>query len=96
MRSAKTVMLCWNPDSDQVALIDLADPYNLSKEYSRKTFAYFSGFRKCSFEKRKAQLFIEAMHLIIRDGCSPEAVHKALLELEEYRDGLACDMPGNV
>ena len=39
-------------------------------------------------------MFIEAIHLIIRDKVDPVAVHNALLELDEYRDGLSSDMPG--
>jgi hypothetical protein len=89
MRSAKTTILCWNPDSDEVALFAWPDTNQLSRHYKRTSLACFSGFSESSFEKRKAQIFIEAMHLIIRDGCSPAAVHNALLGLKEYRDGLA-------
>ena len=93
MKSAKTTMLCWNPHSDEVALFAWPDIQQLSRLYKRTSLACFTEFRKRNFEKRKAQIFIEAMHLIVRDGCSPAAVHKALLGLEEYQDGLAEDMP---
>lgn len=29
----------------------------------------------------------------VRDRCDPLAVHRALLALQEYRAGIACDMP---
>lgn len=50
---------------------------------------------KMTPEQIKTVCFVEAMHLIVRDGCDPLAVHKALLEVDEYRDGLAPDMPGS-
>lgn len=46
------------------------------------------------FEVRKCEVFIKAVHLIVRDGCDPGAVHQALLGLEEYEDGCSDDMPG--
>jgi len=39
-------------------------------------------------------VFVEAMHLIVRDRCDPQAVHRALLGLDEYRSGCSDDMPG--
>ena len=34
------------------------------------------------------------MHLIVRDECDPMAVHRAMMKIDEYRDGCAGDMPG--
>lgn len=62
-RSAKEVMLCWNPGG-------AAAP-----------------------ERLTAACFIESMHLIVRDGCDPMAVHRALLGVTEYRDRCAPNMP---
>jgi len=94
MMNAKKAMLCWNPDSADVAIYAWPDTYQLSRAYKRTSLACFSGFSESSFEQRKTQIFIDAMHLIIRDGCDPMAVHNALLVLSEYQDGLAEDMPG--
>lgn len=94
MKNATNAMLCWNINSSDVALVVWPDPANLSGNYQRTGLACWKEVRKSSFEVRKAQVFIEAMHLIVRDKCDPEAVHRALLGLEEYRDGLAEDMPG--
>ena len=49
---------------------------------------------KADFETRKALVFIQAVHMIVRDKCDPALVHRVLSELEEYRDGCADDMPG--
>lgn len=52
------------------------------------------GVPEASFEKRKMYVFINAMHMIVRDKCDPALVHRVLSELEEYQDGCADDMPG--
>ncbi len=49
---------------------------------------------KASFAQRQAMVFINAMHMIVRDKCDPSEVHRVLSELEEYEDGCADDMPG--
>ena len=91
--SSKDVMLCWTPRTRDVALIRWPDESGANRNYERSALACFSDFRKLSFEKRKAQIFIQALHLIVRDGCPSDAVHTALLGLEEYVDALADDMP---
>lgn len=93
-RSAKTVMLCWNTDSADVALVPWPDPKGLSCRYQRTSMACYSEVQHMTFEQLKTQCFIEAMHLIVRDGCDPQAVHRALLGVTEYADGCAPDMPG--
>lgn len=55
--------------------------------------ACYAKVRRMTPAARRAMVFIEAMHLIVRDKCDPIAVHKALLKLTEYRSGLADDMP---
>lgn len=41
----------------------------------------------------KCMVYIDAMHLIIRDKINPMAVHNAFLKIDEYREGLSSDMP---
>ena len=84
-------ILAWIPGTDDVKLV---------KPGEHVTPGYYTGLgcythiEAMNFEDRKKMIFIEAMHLIIRDKCNPDAVHKALLGLEEYRDGCSNDMPG--
>lgn len=92
--TAKTRMLCWNPGTDQVALAKWPDERGWSEPYLCTHLACWTHVRAASFEQRKAIVFQVAMTLIIRDGCDPQAVHRALLGLAEYRDGCAEDMPG--
>lgn len=87
-------MLCWNPESSDVAIIPWPDTTGQSKKYRMSGLAAYTHFQEMAFSRRKLMVFIEAMHLIIRDKCDPMAVHNALLELEEYEDGCSDDMPG--
>ena len=90
MKNATNTSLCWNPGTDQVALV----PHRRAHNYQCDHLACWGYVRGLSFEQRKQLIFIEAMVLIIRDKCDPTAVHRALLGLEEYRDGCPDDMPG--
>lgn len=91
--SAKEVILCWNSNSDEVAIVPFPDTDRLSKDYDFTALACYADMRYKSFEELKTIVFIEAMHLIVRDGCDPVAVHKALSAVKEYCDGCANDMP---
>jgi hypothetical protein len=83
--TADNIFLVYTPGTDQVALSDHDDP----RRWRRRLFGQeLSGM---DFEERKARVFIQAVHLIVRDRCDPLAVHRALLGLEEYQDGLAED-----
>lgn len=95
--TADRAILCWDPESAHVQVFEFPPPDG--------NWARWSGF-ECTaladdarihamdFEQRKQAVFIEALHLIVRDGCNPVAVHRALLNLKEYRAGCAPDMPG--
>ena len=96
MSNIKQVMVCWNPGTDQVQLVKWPDRAGIQDVYalSMSWGACNSYLHKLSFEVLKCEVFIQAMHMVVRDKVNPEAVHKALLGLEEYRDGCADDMPG--
>ena len=87
-------MLCWKPGTDQVALVPWPNTSDRQGRLPMSGLACYSSIHKMTFEERKARVFIEAMHLIVRDKCDPMAVHLALLPLEEYRAGCSADMPG--
>lgn len=91
--SAKEVMLCWNPGSDEVAIVKWPDKIGASEKYLMTGLACFLEIHDKKYDYIKQLVFIEAIHLIVRDKCDPMAVHNALLQVQEYRDGLACDMP---
>lgn len=89
---AKSGMLCWTPYTDKIKVVDWPDVTNQSDGYACTGLACYTDIQKSSFEKRKTIIFIEAMHLIIRDGMPPQKVHEALCVLDEYIDGLADDV----
>lgn len=86
-------ILCWDAESDRVKLVPWPDVVGESNEYDFSCLAPWTHVRQADFETRKKIVFIEAMHLIVRDKCDPLAVHSALLGLAEYRDGLSDDAP---
>lgn len=94
MKNATNQMLCWNPGSSDVALVPWPDYAGASDRFECTGLACNNAIREMTFEQRKTAVFIEAVHLIVRDGVEPKALHAALLALEEYKDGLAEDMPG--
>ena len=95
--TADKAILCWNPGTSKVRVFEFPPRdgnFGRWSNYEMTTLADNACFGNMTFEQRKAAVFIEAMHLIVRDKCDPTAVHRALLDLQEYRDGCACDMPG--
>jgi hypothetical protein len=92
MKDATNTVLLWNPKTKKVRLVDLHD-YKKPSGW-RSCLACNPEVRAANFEERKTQVFIEAMHLIIRDKIPANCVHNTLLELDEYSEGCALDMPG--
>lgn len=92
-------MICWIPETDDVMLFpwpDNNDKLGILERSTGKHYhtggACWAAIRKMTFEQRKTTVFIEAIHMIVRDKCDPMAVHFALCGLDEYRDGLADDV----
>ena len=52
--------------------------------------------KKNEFEVWKKQLFLEFVVLVVRDNVDPISLHKALMPLRQYRDGLPDDMLNHV
>jgi hypothetical protein len=86
--STKNAMLLWNPGPEgEVEVV----PWP-SNERRDLMYSALCGLGNASPIERKAMVFIEAMHLIVNWKCDPIKVHKALLNLEEYRDGCSDEM----
>lgn len=88
--NCKTAVLCWNPGTAEVALVRWGTGADLDR-FQMTGLAVYTNVHGLTFDQRKALVFIEAVHLIVRDRCDPRAVHRALLGLEEYQAGLAED-----
>jgi hypothetical protein len=81
-------MLCWKHDGSAVKLFPWPDTERISREYQMSSFACWAFVRKLSPKQRQLFALSEALRLIIYYRCDPEAVHEALLELQEYQDFL--------
>lgn len=88
-------MICWRPETGEMKLVTWPDKQGLSRGWSTHG-ACWHEIRHDSFHNRKCRVFIEAMHLIVRDGLDAKKLHEMLLALEEYRDGCSDDMPGDI
>lgn len=84
-------MICWDLGG-KVGTVSWPDNRGVSDAYQRTCGAAYFGGTKATFEQRKCRAFIDAMTLIVRDGCDPAEVHKAFLKIDEYVDGLPDDM----
>lgn len=92
IRNATNSMLCWNINSNDVRLVDWPDIDRESSAFLMSTLACYSEIRNASLEYRKTHVFVEFVHLVVRDGVDPVALHNVMMDLDEYRDGLADDM----
>jgi hypothetical protein len=91
--TAQTHTLYWQPGTDQLVVAQHGQgPRSLPGARWYCEGASNSEYQEATFEARKKLLFILAMHIIIRDKCPPEAVHKALRQFLEYRDGLSDEL----
>ena len=98
MKNLTNAMIYWKPNSADVRLVCWPlseDPDSLLVSldmFYRSTGACYLWMRKESFEGRRTNAFITALHMIVRDKCDPMAVHQALMGLEEYVSGCADDL----
>lgn len=90
MKDATNTMLCWNPGGE-VRLVPWPAE-GRARNLHMSALACWGHVRGADFRDRQIAVFAEAMAAIVRDGCSPNAVHQACLGLEEYRAAIAEDM----
>lgn len=90
---AKECMFAWNPNSNDIEIGPWPDSTGWSDKYRMTGGATYSHLRSMSKTELIGYMFIEAMHLIIRDKVDPIAVHNAFCQIDEYREGLAEDVP---
>ena len=82
-------MIYWSVDHVDVRLIKWPDNHNTFPDYS-SWGACNVEIQRAPFEFRKAALFINAYQILL-DGINPDLLHRVLMPLDEYRDGLADD-----
>ena len=89
----KECMIAWNPNSDQVMIGPHPDVTGWSNRYQSTAGACYSHVHSLNEEQRQLYVYVKAVHLIVRDGVDPNAVHKAFSQIEEYEDGFISDLP---
>lgn len=92
--NATTHMWCWTPGSGDVVVVPWPDRDGLSKGYRMSDGACWGHVREMEEAERQRYVLSGAMAMIVRDRCDPMGVHRAMLELFDYRDALASDVPG--
>lgn len=95
-RNCTNTMLLWCYQTKDVVLVDWPESRSNAAKYAayRSGLACYTKIRQANFESRKAMVFIDFAHLVVRDGIDPIKLHHLLLDIEEYRDGVSNDMPG--
>ena len=89
----KKCMFAWNSNSNEVEVGPWPDISGWSLKYTMTAGATWVHVRDLTHDQCIRYLYVEAMHLIVRDKVDPMAVHNAFYIIDEYRDGLAVDMP---
>jgi len=90
--SAMEYMLCWNAGSDEIELVKWPDYVGLSMRYDCSSLACDCKISGMTEKELTGYLFIEAMHIIVGDKVPQYAVHNCLMQLKEYRNGVASDL----
>lgn len=89
---SKDAMLCWSQFGG-VEVVQWPDVTGASNAYENTDLAAWTDYRKSSPKDRLLWIYIAAMTAMARDGVHPWAMHFALLQIEEYRETVADDMP---
>jgi hypothetical protein len=95
----KHAMIAWTPMQDRLAgtagRIVIIPYLNDDRDWFKyfgvtdSTGACWAQWEKWTKQQRLLKLYIEAWHIIARDGISPEAVHAAFMVIPEYRESLS-------
>jgi hypothetical protein len=92
-KSIKDCIICWNRDKNDIEVQDI-EFYKKSPRTHQSSWGGCNSeiFNEDDFDKRKALIFINAMHIIINYGVDAIAVHKALVAIDEYEHGCSDDL----
>jgi hypothetical protein len=67
-----------------------------AQRYKRDAGASFTDWRHRPSEQLKALVLAEFHALVVSDGMHPQAVHKAFLVIDEYREVISPDIMRNM
>lgn len=77
-----------------VAVVAWPDDAGLSRDFALVAGACSQSWRCASEADLLAQLFILFNTMVLRDGIHPLTAHMNLLDLDEYRASVACELLG--
>jgi hypothetical protein len=93
-------LVAWTPGTDQVRVGHLiqrgeGDWTNHPVHYRFTGGAAYTALRECEDKTlRDMMMFIEFHTIVVRDRVPAEAVHKAFLAIDEYRQRISPDIEG--
>lgn len=88
----KEVMFAWNPGGE-IKVGEWPDRTGWTRPYLMTSGACYVDVQKFNGQRAALFVFVEAMHIIVRDNVDPKSVHREFMKIDEYRDGCAIDMP---
>jgi hypothetical protein len=86
-------MVAWNPGTKEVEVGPWPDYERWSDKYRCTSGACYALRHGKNEQFQKMMVFIDAIHMIVRDRVDPMAVHLAMINIDEYADGCSDDMP---
>jgi hypothetical protein len=82
--NATEAVCCWNPGTDEVAILPWPDRTRRTADYACIALACYAFVHQMTPEQRKLHVHREALRRIVVDKCDPDAVHRAFSQLEDY------------
>lgn len=89
---AINAMICWNPNSDQIMVVEHPDTTRETNHLQSSVGACYKSWKEASDDHRKLWLAAEIITLLIRDKVCPKAAHKALSVIDEYNEMIPEDL----
>jgi hypothetical protein len=93
------VAIGWTPggDVDVVSACEIGRSERLEKHPMKTSPVYRSDLMGIDGESAKLAVLVHFHMLVVRDNIDPAKVHKAFMDIEEYRDAIAADtLPADV
>ena len=87
-------MICWNPDTDEIAVGPWPDYTRWSNKYLASTGACETRLHDMDEAQRGRMLFIHFNTIVVGDSVDVQAAHQAFLEIDEYRQLISPDIEG--
>ena len=87
-------MICWNPDTDEIAVGPWPDQTGWSKQYLASVGACEARLHDMDEAQQGRTLFIHFNTIVVGDNVGVQAAHQAFLKIDEYRQLISPDITG--